>query len=119
MSAFVEFVVRVLGWGLVALVVHELAHGVAAVLLGRRLAGIDWRTLDVYWLVPASGADWRDRAIGVAPLFTGLLAALAAVVVPIGLSAPQWLALAFYALHGGLDDLRVSTVAPGALQGQN
>lgn len=103
------FILRVVGWGLVAIVAHELAHAVAAVVVGRRIQRVDWRSLDVYWRVPAAGPHARDYFVGWAPMLSGALIALTAALTALSLTVPQWVALAFYALHGGLGDLTVTT----------
>lgn len=104
------FVAHVLVWGLLAVIAHELAHAITAVLVGRGVAGIDWRTLDVYWQLPETGPTARDYAIGATPLASGVVLALLAVLLAVPLSIPQWIALGFYAVHGGREDLQVTPV---------
>lgn len=111
-GSLLAFVGATLVWGGLAVIAHELAHAATAVLVGRRVAGIDWWGLAVYYELPESGGDWRDRVVGVAPAVSGLTVALLAFALGWRVSIPQWLALGVYAFNGGLDDFRISSVTP-------
>lgn len=102
------FAGETLSYGLVAVIGHELAHLLAARAMGREIVGIDWRHLHFDYRYPDAGPDWRDRLIGAAPLLSGAAVVALVALSGAGLSGPQWIALAYYTLSGGVEDLRVT-----------
>lgn len=106
------FVGRVVGYGILASVGHELTHAITARLVGRRLAEVDLFGNHVDWVIPTAGPNWRDRLIGAAPLLVALTLGLGALLAGWTLTPPQWIAVGVLGLYGGLADLRVTEYRP-------
>lgn len=98
----------VLGAPIIGAWLHELTHAAAAVGLGGRVRRIDLVHLEVIYELDDQLAEWRDRAINLAPLAVGTIAGImyvATVGTPTGLtSAPLVLGWAVFTLLGGVED---------------
>lgn len=89
--------------GALGFIAHELTHYLTARALGRD-AVIRWSRAETAYT--ASGVpDWRDRAIGAAPLVVGV--ALAPAVALAGGALPGIVAWLVYTFGGIPNDLRV------------